>query len=317
VAELSVVIVTHNSAADLPECLGSLFEHQGDVDIRVVLSDSGSEDGSAAVAARFPVLFLPGENRGFAAANNRALAHTEVAASRYVLFLNPDTAILEGNLRDLIAYCERRPETGMVSVRQIDEGGKLIKSLFRFPSPARAWLDVLKVPLLRGHGHRIVGVDRYARDGEFDWAIGAFLLVRGEVLRRVGWFDERFFLTSEEVDLCRRAQAAGWRLRYVPALTIMHRYGNRFADPWRAWILSDHKVLYARKWLSRPRFVSYRAALVARFLSEALSPWRTPELRRSARFQARGALGLPGPSGPAGFSLAASRSRPAAPDLEP
>src|SRR5687768_17600712 len=105
-AELSVVIVTHNSAADLPECLGSLFAHQGDVDMRVVLSDSGSEDGSAAVAARFPVLFLPGENRGFAAANNRALAHADVAASRYVLFLNPDTAILEGNLRDLIAYCE-------------------------------------------------------------------------------------------------------------------------------------------------------------------------------------------------------------------
>lgn len=314
--DIAVVIVTHNSAADLPACLDSLFEHRGKIELRIVVADSGSTDGTAEVAARYPVAFLPGENRGFAAANNRALGHEVTAAARYVLFLNPDTAVLQGSLEHLIAVCDARLESGIFSVRQVDQDGNLIHTLFRFPNPGRAWLDVLKLAPLRTRGHTILERERYEREGDFEWAMGAFLLVRGEVLRSVGWFDERFFLTSEEVDLCRRAHRAGWRLTYLPSFTIMHRYTTRRADPWRAWVLSDHKVRYARKWLSGPGFFLYRAALVARYAGEALNPLQTRALRRSAWFMTRAALGLTGPPGPAGASRMLSNRRPAAPDLE-
>ena len=100
--DLAVVIVSHNSAADLSGCLSSLFERRGGLDLHVVVADSGSKDASAEVAARFPVLFLPGENRGFAAANNRALAQTGVTSARYVLFLTPDTALSAGRLDELL-----------------------------------------------------------------------------------------------------------------------------------------------------------------------------------------------------------------------
>jgi N-acetylglucosaminyl-diphospho-decaprenol L-rhamnosyltransferase len=301
-ADLSVIIVSHNSAADLPQCLGSLFERQGDVDMQVVVADSGSTDETAVVAGRFPILFLPGENRGFAAANNRALAHAGVADSRYVLFLNPDTAVREGSLAELVALGDARPKTGVLAVRQVDPEGRLIHSLFRFPSPGRYWLEVFKLPFLRGRGHRIVDEACYQHEGECDWAIGACLLVRGEVLRRVGWFDERFFLTSEEVDLCRRVRAAGWLVTYTPSLTIMHRYSSagRARDPWRAWLLIHYKAVYARKWSSPVGHLLSRAALALRFASEALSPWRSADERRIARVMTRAAVGLPGPSGPAG-----------------
>jgi hypothetical protein len=298
VTELSVIIVTHNSAADLPACLRSLFESRGDIEMRVVVSDSGSTDETAAVAARFPVLFLPGENRGFAAANNRALAHGDVADARYVLFLNPDTAILEGGLGDLIERCDRRPATGIFSVRQVDQDGKLIHSLRRLPSPARYWLEVVGLPSLRRLGHWIEDDEHYCREGEFGWAVGAFLLVRGAVLRTAGWFDERFFFTSEEVDLCRRARSAGWGATYIPSLKIMHRVTDRPADPWRAWILVHHKVVYANKWFSRLGVLLTRSALAARHGLESINPRWPPEHRRDARFKLRAALGLPGPSGP-------------------
>jgi N-acetylglucosaminyl-diphospho-decaprenol L-rhamnosyltransferase len=295
VVELSVIIVSHNSAGDLRECLSSLFERRGDVDLQVVVADSGSTDETAAVAAQFPVLFLPGENHGFAAANNRALAYPGVAGSRYVLFLNPDTAFREGSLAELVALGDARPRTGILAVRQVNPDGQLIQSLFRFPSPGRYWVEVFKLPFLRGVGHRIVDDACYEREVDCDWAIGACLLVRGEVLREVGWFDERFFLTSEEVDLCRRARATGWRVTYVPSLTIMHRYSGRSRDPWRAWLLIHYKAVYARKWFSPLGHLLSRLALVLRFAAESLSPWRSRQERQVARVMTRAALGLPRP----------------------
>jgi N-acetylglucosaminyl-diphospho-decaprenol L-rhamnosyltransferase len=158
---------------------------------------------------------------------------------------------------------------------------------------------VFKLPFLRGLGHRIVDDACYEREGDYDWAIGACLLVRSEVLRQVGWFDERFFLTSEEVDLCRRARAAGWRVTYVPSITIMHKYTSRSRDPWRAWLLIHYKAVYARKWFSPLGHLLARVALVLRFTAEALSPWRSCHERRVARVMTRAALGLPGPPRPA------------------
>jgi N-acetylglucosaminyl-diphospho-decaprenol L-rhamnosyltransferase len=292
---LSVVIVTHNSADDLPECICSLSEHRGDVDVRVVVADSGSTDDTAFVAARFPVTFLPGENRGFAAANNRALRHEEVSSSRYVLFLNPDTVVRAGTLGELVELCDARPAAGIFVVRQVDEGGNLIHSLARFPTPLRYWSEAFSL-LRRRFGIHVWEDEPYARESECDWAFGAFLLVRAEVLGSVGWFDERFFLTSEEVDLCRRAREAGWKVVYLPSFTIMHRFAHRLSNPWRSWILVHHQVVYARKWFSRPGRLLTRIALAIRHGSHSLSRQRSPDDRRARRFATRAALGLSGPA---------------------
>jgi GT2 family glycosyltransferase len=305
-ADVSVIIVTHQSAEHLPECLDSLLRHRGAVDMPIVVSDSGSTDETAAIARRYPVSFLPGGNRGFAAANNRALAHSAVQGSRYVLFLNPDTVVLDGTVERLIADCDRRAGTGIFSVRHVDPDGKLIPSLFRFPSPRRYWLEVLDPPAGRGRGHRLVAEELYESEREFDWASGAFLLVRAEVLESIGAFDERFFFTSEEIDFCRRAHEAGWRSLYLPNFTILHRT-KRYVEPWRAWMLAAHKIRYARKWFSRSDRLVVRAALVALYVR--LLATSNSVLRRAAWYGLCGALGLRPPPGP-------SVRGPAAPDLE-
>ena len=294
--DLSVVIVTHQSAADLPACLDSLLAHRDGAELQIVVSDSGSTDGTATVAAGYPVTLLPGENLGFGAANNRALAHGDVCDSRYVLFLNPDTEVLDGSLAELLDACDRRPEDGLFTVRQVDEHGELIKSLFHFPSPARYWLETMRWLRRRDLGTRVVNDERYAHEGPFDWAVGSFLLVRRETLRAVGGFDERFFLTSEEVDLCRRACDAGWGATYLPSLTIMHRYGFRPHDAWRAWILVDHQARYAQKWFSSRGYLSARAAMAVRHGLDWLDLRRPRDSRLDSRFKLRAAVGLSAPS---------------------
>jgi N-acetylglucosaminyl-diphospho-decaprenol L-rhamnosyltransferase len=293
--DLAVVVVSHDSAEDLSECLSSLFERRGELELCVVVADSGSTDSTAEVAARFPVLFVPGENHGFSAANNRALAETGVSSARYVLFLNPDTALTTGRLDDLLALCDARPDAGAFSVRQVDQEGNLIHSMGRFPSPGRYWLEASPVRRLQALGHGVYDDALYERETEFDWATASFLLVRTEVLDAVGWFDERFFFTSEEVDLCRRIRSAGWRLQHLPSLTVMHRWAQRPPDPWREWMLVRGKIQYAEKWFSRSGVLLTRTALLVRHGLEALSPTRSSAKRTDAHVKVRAALGLPAP----------------------
>src|SRR5581483_11936997 len=71
-------------------------------------------------------------------------------------------------------------------------------------------------------GERELDANRYDREFECDWTTGSFMLVRREALESAGCFDERFFMYSEETDLCRRIKTAGWQIRHVPHMTILH-----------------------------------------------------------------------------------------------
>ena len=108
---LAVIIVSHNSAGWLAPCLSSVYAKSGNLDVDVVVVDSGSTDDTVDLVRReFPdVRVLTTENRGFAAANNRGL---EVVDAEWVLFLNPDTRILSGTLEELVSSASSTPGGG-------------------------------------------------------------------------------------------------------------------------------------------------------------------------------------------------------------
>ena len=205
--DLTVIVVSHESDGDLGTCLASVCQHQGPIDCSVVVSDAGSTDETAEVAARFPVVFLPGRNNGFAAGNNRALAHPAARESRYTLFLNPDTEILDGTLAELLAACDARPQSGLFAVRQVDQHGQLSPNLWHFPALRRYAADAVAIGPF---GIRRPDLASYEREGPFecaDWILPARPPGGARRRRRV---DERFFLFHEEFDLCRRAWLAGF-----------------------------------------------------------------------------------------------------------
>jgi hypothetical protein len=222
---LAVIIVSANSASWLRPCLASVFERSGAVELDVVVVASGCTDETVVlVDGEFPrARIVSCENHGFAYGNNRAL---ETVDADWVLFLNPDTEILEGSLAGLVEGLRSRPTVGLVGVRQVTPDGQLFPTIRRFPNAVRALFEALgseRLPMRSSWlGERELDMSVYERDVACDWTSGSCMLVRADVIRSVGYMDERFFLFSEETDLCLRVKQAGWEVRHVPTLTILH-----------------------------------------------------------------------------------------------
>jgi N-acetylglucosaminyl-diphospho-decaprenol L-rhamnosyltransferase len=289
VHDLAVIVVSTDQAHWLERCLPSVVERAQGLELDLVVVDNGERGDVLGLA---DARLIRCENRGFAHANNVALATCD---ARWVLFLNPDTEVLEGSLADLVTELDGRPAVGVAGVRQVDAEGELTPTMRRFPSGTRAFGDALgleRLPARPGWlGERELRLERYDSEFESDWTIGSFLLARGEALAKVGGFDERFFLYSEEVDLCLRVRKAGWKVVHLPSLTILHHGSSgRVVDPRLASQSAWAQVQYARKNLSSPTRAALRAALLLRFGARSLHGG--PEQRRAARAATGLLLGL-------------------------
>jgi N-acetylglucosaminyl-diphospho-decaprenol L-rhamnosyltransferase len=272
VHDVCAIIVSHNGKRWLDAALSSLFASAGGLDLDVVVVDNGSDGSVAYVEERFPAArTISCANRGFGAANNVALA---TADARYVLFLNPDTEFLSGSLADLTAVLDRRPGVALAGVRQLGSGGDLAPTIRRFPSTANMLAEALaveKVPLLRRYlGERVLDRQPYGRETPCDWTAGSFMLVRSEALRGCGGFDERFFLFSEETDLCWRLRRAGWGVAHLPQVTIRHHESERSASPRMEAQSAYARLQFARKHFSR--ISPYRRAMALRYALRAGVP---------------------------------------------
>lgn len=294
---LAIVIVSHDQSRWLPRCLETLREHLGDADPDVIVVDNGTrEEVGALEGARV----LRVENRGYGHANNVGLAASDAP---WVLFLNPDTELLDGSLADLVERLEARPDVGIAGVRQVDATGALTPTMRSFPTAARTFGDALGLERWQSRpgwlGERELRLDRYESEFEGDWTIGSFLLARREALDAVGGFDESFFLYSEEVDLCLRVRDAGWKVLHFPSVTILHHGSTgRTDDPKLASQSAWGQLQYARKHLPPHSQAALRAALVVRYGVRSLHG--DGRRRRAARAATALTLGLrPPPFEPA------------------
>lgn len=223
--QLSGVIVNWNVRELLRACLNSTLSDMGD-DAELVVVDNASHDGSVdMVRAEFPDVRLIANavNVGFGAANNQALRESD---SRYVLFLNPDTEVRPGAIRRLLAFIDQRPQVACVGPKLLNPDGSMQSSRRSFPSVATAFVESTVLQ------RRLGGLKALARfygsgqpedePRQVDWLVGACLLVRRAALDEVGAFDERFFMYSEEMDLCYRFNQAGYEVWYVPEAEVVH-----------------------------------------------------------------------------------------------
>jgi GT2 family glycosyltransferase len=259
--DVTTVLVAHNNADLLGTCLAALSTAARVANARVVVVDAGSSDDPAAVCDRAGVPFLRGVNRGLGASFNRAVERDEVRRARYVLQLNPDVVLPVGALDKLVALADRHPDWGVLAPRQFDQNGTLIFSIGVEPTPGAYWAAITGLP-----GDWIWDPNCYRAEYAADWMMGACMLLRGEMLAAIGGFDERFFLCSEEVDLCHRARAAGWSVMYTPEVTVMHPLAGRPIHAHRVRLEEWSRILYLRKWNGWLSRTSTRWALVTRLI---------------------------------------------------
>jgi len=224
--DLSVIIVSYNVANFLIECLTSIYGAAPRISFEVLVVDNASGDGSAQmVRAEFPqVTLLANEsNYGFARANNQAL---RISKSRYYLLLNPDTLLNPGSLGKMVEFMDHHPDAGASGCRLVWPEGAIQPSCRTFPS-------LLAIFLRGARLHKLYNkpVARYLMADwdhssvrEVDWVLGACLLLRREALEDVGLLDEGFFLYYEDIDLCYRLKARGWKVYYNPQIQVVHYY---------------------------------------------------------------------------------------------
>ena len=280
---LAVIVVSHNSASWLPDCLASIVARAGSVDLDLVVVDSGSSDETVEVVKSHTAARLVScQNRGFAYANNRGF---ETTTAPWVLFLNPDTKIVEGLLSELVRDAEGYPGTGIFGVRQVSGTGGLEPSMRRFPHPVRWLFEAVgseRWPV-RGAwlGERVLDESLYSRPARCNWTSGSAMLVRSEVVRLIGEMDESFFLYFEEPDLSLRALRAGWGTMHLPALTVIHYGGNQATHPQLAAQLAYSQRLYMRKHFSVPGRMAGTASLAIGYLLRAILGPRRSTSRRA------------------------------------
>jgi GT2 family glycosyltransferase len=298
-ADLAIVVVSTNEARWLDACLSSVFAHAGSARLDVVVVDNESTDGTRAlVEERFPAARVVSSiNRGFSHANNRAL---ETCTARYALLLNPDTEVLDGTFGQLVDEMDRRPDVGVIGVRQVMGDGQLYPTIRRFPNAARALGDALGLDSWKARpswlGERDIDLARHETVQECDWTVGAFLLARREALLSAGLLDERFFLFSDEPDLCLRIKRAGWRVFHLPSMTIVHHAGKAGVKPKLVAQDALTRRIYAHKHFGAPHRQLYLAAVLARHMIRAALPGaeRSPQ-RQASRLAMRVLLGLTTP----------------------
>ncbi len=232
--DLSVVIVNWNTRELLRGCLASVPqgvspEHKSEV---WVVDNASKDESAAMVSSSFPDVRLIAneENVGFARANNQAIRQ---ATGHHVLLLNSDTKVLPGALSAMVEFLDAHPDAGAVGSRLLNPDGTTQRSSWNFyPSLATVASDALylwRLPVVknwvRGHEQSLANP---AEPVTVKHLLGACLMVRRAVLDEVGLMDDGYFMYLEETDWCRRMDAAGWKIYYLPTTSIIH-YGQQSA----------------------------------------------------------------------------------------
>lgn len=250
-ADVAVLVVTYNSAGDLPGLLASLRREAGSAVLRVVVADNASRDDTLEVARRQGdvIAVESGGNLGYAGGINVAYRHAGDAAA--VLILNPDLVVEPGCVAALLARMESEA-AGVVVPAIARPDGTLTDSLRREPSLLRSLGDALFGRLWPGRpaalSETVRGRPAYSSPCQVDWATGAALLVSRAAADRVGPWDERFFMYSEETDYFRRVRAAGFPVWYEPSALVTHREGGSGASPELVALMVVNMLRYTRKY---------------------------------------------------------------------
>lgn len=229
--ELSILIVSFNSAADLPTCLQALPRGARRVSYEVLLIDNASGDGTPdLVRENFPDVRVIAnrENRGFARAANQGFRE---ATGRHLLLLNPDTVVGDESLDRCVAFLDTHRDVGIVGPRVNNPDGTLQRACRRsLPTPTVSLFRLGGLGRLfpRHPAARAYNLEDSdpARTMDVDAVSGSFLMVRREALEATGGMDERYFLYGEDLDFCVSVMRAGYRVVYYPEAVVVHEKGT-------------------------------------------------------------------------------------------
>lgn len=274
---------------------------------RVVVIDNGSGDDSAE-RLRAEVekwagkqgrnlgesheiqLVIEEKNWGFAGGNNVGLKYLR-KGDQWVLLLNSDTLISSGVLSHCLGVMRDDPSIGVLSTRLDNLDGTSQTTARRLPTPARMTAHVLGLPWSMPRWFSWADLEDSSWDRrssvlrEVEWVGGAFMLVRREVIDRIGGLDQGFFFYGEDAEFCHRVRRKGWRVMYDGRVGIIH-LGGGSSDPERLNKRSKDRLSWEARYLLQRRCYGRLAEWYLRLLDvgvyglRTLKLWLTPSRKK-------------------------------------
>ena len=229
--DISVVIVNYNVKDYLYKCLNSIVSSTGELNIEIFVVDNNSTDGSIEfLQPKFnDVNFIKlDQNLGFGKANNIGINQ---AKGKYILLLNPDTLLENNTLINLFSFMEANPDVGISTCKILNGDGTFQESCRRgFPTPLAAFSKLFgiqkffpKSKVLGRYNLTFLDENEIA---EVEAISGSFMFFKGDLLKKIGGFDEDFFMYGEDLDICYRVNKLNYKIMYVPQTSTIHYKGE-------------------------------------------------------------------------------------------
>lgn len=233
---LSVIIVSWRAKEITLQCLWSIYNSKDfnvlKGNIEVIVIDNGSQDGTSDIIRKnFADVFLIENDRniGYAPACNQGITKSK---GKYILLLGNDTRIKDNSFLNNVTFLEENPEVGAMAARLLNDDGSLQKgSCKRFPSLRDGVFTYLGLANFTSEYQ--MSSFEYDKITEIDQAATTYLMIRGELLKSLGGFNEKYKILYNDVDLCQRIKNSGYKIIFNPDTEVYHK-GNastRLANP--------------------------------------------------------------------------------------
>ncbi len=286
--QLSIVLVNYNTAKDTLECLNSLAEANVPKDFshQIIVVENASTDDSLKILKKSlqkqVKLIVASTNTGFAGGNNLGVKEALKNNPSHILFLNNDTVVPKSFFTDLINSAINDPSVGLVTPKiYFAQGYEFHKDRYEKNELGKViWSagGILDINNVLGSNAHVDEVDKgqFKKTTPTDFATGACLLIKKEVVDQIGLFDERYFLYLEDLELSIRAKRKGWQVVFDPTIYLWHKVSQSsgVGSSLNDYFITRNRLLFGFTYASlRTRFALLREAI--RFLISGTKAQRT------------------------------------------
>lgn len=230
---VALSIVEYNTKDLLRDCLKTIFSQKWQNQVEIWVTDNASKDDSILMVKKeFPEVKLieSKKNLGFGAGHNLVF---KKANADYFLILNSDTKMGAGVIDEMVAFLEKNPDCAIASCKILGfdghlqpNGGDLPFGLALF-----SWLFNLELFGFKKASFHRNDKSYYQNAHKVGWVSGNFMMIKKEVLKKIGFFNEDYFMYFEDVEFCYRAKKAGFEVWVNPNVNILHLSGGSQDDP--------------------------------------------------------------------------------------
>lgn len=258
--QISIVVLNWNGARDTIECLKSLKKLQiSNFKLQIIVVDNGSADESVRLIRRRYKNVVVVENKknlGFAGGNNVGMRHAVENGADFVMILNNDTTVKDSLLIEFLESADRHNDAGVLSPKIFfSPGYEFHKERYTkgdrghiiwYAGGVIDWENVLA----SNYGVDDTDIGQYTKEHEIDFATGACMFIRREVLERVGYFDEKYFLYLEDADFSQRVKQTGWEIIFIPNAHVWHKVSqsSSIGGDLNDYFITRNRLLFGIRW---------------------------------------------------------------------